>query len=62
MRGLLLLLGILWLGWLLRRAWKALSAPLRRRPESPGTGPGRTGPYADLTDQEISDADYEEIP
>ncbi len=60
MRGFIFLLGVLWLGWILRRAWSHLKTPRRRR--GPAAPEPDDGSYPDLTDQEISDADYEEIP
>jgi HAMP domain-containing protein len=60
MRGLILLLGVLWLGWILRRTWSWLTASVRPRGSAATKPPD--GKYPDLTDQEISDADYEEIP
>jgi HAMP domain-containing protein len=60
MRALLILLGVLWLGWFLRRAWSQLTGA--RRSRGPAAHRPADGVYTDLTDQEISDADYEEIP
>jgi hypothetical protein len=65
MRWLLYLLGL----WLLSRlASRALHALMRPRDPSAGRRPDKTRrrrdhvPFTEKTQQEISDADYEEIP
>lgn len=64
LRWLFWLLILWWAGRLLGRALRAWSA-VQRRPGAPSPDPPRAnkpGDLAGFTQQEISDADYEEIP
>ncbi len=59
----LILLGLLWL--MARRiyaSWQQQRLAARRRREDPAANPGPGVDETPLTDQDISDADFEEIP
>ena len=61
LRLILLVLAAFFVRGLVRRAFASSRRRARRDPLR-GPGDGARRPYRDLTDQEISDADFEEIP
>ena len=65
LKWLLVVLGFWWLAHVMRRAWRQIvsgAKPPRNVERPPGQAAGKKADLSDLTQQEISDADYEEIP
>jgi hypothetical protein len=62
-KSLVILVLLWWLVWFVRRAWKSLlgASVAGRRPENPDRRT-QADRKPDLSRQEISDADYEELP